>query len=134
MWKLVVFSLEGLPVLMRFQFLLSLHPWVLVWVRGWKKQYSKQYPSSYQHSPFFKMLSLKKPWSLGSIFTCLFSSTENFTHFGKRHLSSSFVADHEDIKVSTCFCFHYERFPTICTWPSKSGRCGWIHALESSWT
>ena len=66
------------------------------------------------------------------IFPWLFSFTEKFTNFGKPHLSSSFVADHEDMKVSTCFCFHYESFPTIYMWLSKSDSSGWIHALESS--
>lgn len=32
------FGLEGLWILIRFQFLPSLHPWVLLWVIGWKKK------------------------------------------------------------------------------------------------
>lgn len=37
------FGMKGLWPPKRFQFLLSLHPWVLLWVMGRKKLYSKQY-------------------------------------------------------------------------------------------
>lgn len=81
----------------------------------------------------------QKPQSLGSISTWnylfsnipwLFTLTKKLANFGKPHLSSTFVAGHEDMKESTCFCFRYESFPAMYTWSSKSGGRGWIHALE----